>query len=93
VSQPAFCIHVRHVSTEHKIPNLENISCITKHVQRVSKHTYVLANKLKALKTDLKKWNEEVFGEVGKKKKELLEGVRELDLVEECCCLEEDERV
>lgn len=42
-------------------------------------------NKLKALKTDLKKWNEEVFGDIGKKKKELLEGIRELDLVEECC--------
>jgi hypothetical protein len=45
--------------------------------------SYILGNKLKALKTDLKKWNEEVFGEVGKKKKELLEGIRELDLVEE----------
>jgi hypothetical protein len=33
-----------------------------------------------------------VFGDIGKKK-ELLEGIRELDLVEECCCLEEDEKV
>jgi hypothetical protein len=31
---------------------------------------YILASKLKALKTDLKKWNEEVFGDLGKKKKE-----------------------
>jgi len=34
--------------------------------------SYVLANKLKALKADLKKWNEEVFGDLGKKKNELL---------------------
>jgi hypothetical protein len=50
--------------------------------------SYVLANKLKALKADLKKWNEEVFGDVGKKKNELLEGIRELDLVKECRYLE-----
>jgi hypothetical protein len=55
--------------------------------------SYILASKLKALKTDLKKWNEKMFGDVGKKKNELLEGIRELDLVEECHCLEEDERV
>jgi hypothetical protein len=51
--------------------------------------SYILANKLKALK----KWNEEVFGDVAKKKKELLEGICELDLIEECHCLGEDERV
>jgi hypothetical protein len=55
--------------------------------------SFILANKFKALKTDLKKWIEEVFGDTGKKKKELLEGIQELDLVEECCCLEEDEKV
>jgi len=55
--------------------------------------SFVLANKLKALKADLKKWNEEVFGDIGKKKKELLEGIRELELIEERCCLEEDEKV
>jgi len=37
---------------------------------------------LKALKVDLKKWNDEVFGDVGKKK-ELLEGIREWDCIEE----------
>jgi len=37
---------------------------------------------LKALKVDLKKWNDEVFGVVGKKK-ELLEGIREWDCIEE----------
>jgi predicted translin family RNA/ssDNA-binding protein len=35
----------------------------------------VLAQKLKALKTDLKKWNEEVFGDVGKRKREMVEGL------------------
>jgi hypothetical protein len=52
-----------------------------------------LAFKLKALKTDLKKWNAEVFGDVGKKKKELLEGIRELDSVDEGRGLEEEEKV
>jgi hypothetical protein len=45
--------------------------------------SYVLANKLKALKADLKKWNAEVFGDAGKKKKELLEGIKELEGFEE----------
>jgi len=55
--------------------------------------SFILANKLKALKTNLKKWNE-VFGDLGKKKKkELLEGIRELDLVEESCCPKEDKKV
>jgi len=35
--------------------------------------SYVLANKLKALKVDLKKWNE-VFDDVGKKKKGVIGG-------------------
>jgi soluble P-type ATPase len=43
----------------------------------------VLANKLKALKVNLKKWNVEVFSDVGKKKKELLEGIRELECIDE----------
>jgi hypothetical protein len=30
--------------------------------------SFVLANKLKLLKRDLKKWNEEVFGNIGRKK-------------------------
>jgi len=55
--------------------------------------SYVLANKLKALKVDLKKWNEDVFGDVGKKKNELFEGIQELDIIAECRCLVEEERV
>jgi hypothetical protein len=34
--------------------------------------SFVLAQKLKALKLDLKKWNEEVFDNVEKRKKTLL---------------------
>jgi len=48
---------------------------------------------LKTLKADLKKWNDEVFGDVGKKKNELLEGIQELVIIEECYCLVEEERV
>jgi hypothetical protein len=52
--------------------------------------SYVLAKKLKALKVDLKKWNEEVFGDVGK---ELLEGIKELEGLEESQGLMEEEQV
>jgi hypothetical protein len=38
---------------------------------------------LKALKSDLKKWNEEVFGNVGKRKKEMVVGLCELDMIAE----------
>jgi hypothetical protein len=34
--------------------------------------SFVLVNKLKTLKTDLKKWNEEVFGDIGRKKKRVV---------------------
>jgi hypothetical protein len=54
--------------------------------------SYILASKLKALKADLKKWNEEVFGDVGKKK-ELLEGIRDLDVIAEDRDLVEEERM
>jgi ABC-type polar amino acid transport system ATPase subunit len=55
--------------------------------------SFVLANKLKALKVDLKKWNAEVFGDVGKKKNELLECINELEYFEEARGLVEEERV
>jgi hypothetical protein len=45
--------------------------------------SYVFARKLKALKVDLKKWNVEVFGDVGKRKKELEEELGELDSIVE----------
>jgi hypothetical protein len=53
----------------------------------------VLAQKLKALNADLKKWNEEVFGNVGKQKKEMAEGLCELELTAEERALTEDERL
>jgi hypothetical protein len=57
--------------------------------------SFVLVNKLKSLKLDLKKWNVEVFGDIGRKKtkktkkqkkkekKELLEGIQEMDVLAE----------
>jgi hypothetical protein len=36
--------------------------------------SFVLANKLKTLKTDINKWNEEVFGDIGRKKKKRVVG-------------------
>jgi hypothetical protein len=39
--------------------------------------SYVLAYKLKVLKSDLKKWNEEIFGNVGQQK-EMMDGIHEL---------------
>jgi hypothetical protein len=42
---------------------------------------------------DLKKWNGEVFGDIGRKKKELLEGIQEMDVVAENRGLMEDEKV
>jgi hypothetical protein len=42
-----------------------------------------MACKLKALKGDLKKWNVEVFGDVGKRKKELEEELGVLDRIVE----------
>jgi hypothetical protein len=55
--------------------------------------SFVLASKLKALKVDLKIWNAKVFGDVGKKKKELLEGIKELECFEEARGLVEEKWV
>jgi hypothetical protein len=54
-----------------------------KHGQRLLFYFIVLANKLKALKGDLKKWNEDEFGHVTMKKNMLMADLRELDLEEE----------
>ena len=43
----------------------------------------VLVQKLKLLKNDLKRWNVEVFGDVNKKKNDLLLQIQDLDRVEE----------
>jgi hypothetical protein len=55
--------------------------------------SFVLANKLQSLKRDLKKWNEEVFGDIGRKKKELLEGIQELDAMAETRGLDQEDKM
>ncbi len=45
--------------------------------------SYILAHKLKALKLDLKRWNEEVFGNVSFKRKLLFEELTEMDVLVE----------
>jgi hypothetical protein len=45
--------------------------------------SYMMARKLIALKGDLKKWNVEVFGDIGRRKKELKEELGELDRIGE----------
>jgi hypothetical protein len=41
--------------------------------------SFVFASKLKALKADLKHWNENQFGHVSLKKKQMMADLRELD--------------
>jgi hypothetical protein len=45
--------------------------------------SFVLASKLKALKFDLKRWNEEVFDNVERKNNILLEKLHVFDVLEE----------
>lgn len=54
--------------------------------------SFVLASKFKALKTDLKKCNEEVFVNVERKKKILLEELCVFDFIEEERALGVEER-
>jgi hypothetical protein len=54
---------------------------------------YVLANKLKPLKVDLKKWNVESFGNVAVKKTQFWIGLAELDNVAEGRPLTVDEKL
>ena len=51
----------------------------------------MLACKLKALKGDLRRWNYETFGHVGKRKM-LLDDVKKLDISGEGCGLNKEER-
>jgi hypothetical protein len=53
--------------------------------------SFVLARKLKALKLDLKKWNEEVFGNVERNKRKLIEDLQAFDVIEESRALGEEE--
>uniref|UniRef100_A0A2N9FU80 Reverse transcriptase domain-containing protein n=1 Tax=Fagus sylvatica TaxID=28930 RepID=A0A2N9FU80_FAGSY len=54
--------------------------------------SFVFANKLKALKVDLKKWNETEFGNVNVQKKTLLAGLREIDTVADSRPLSAEEK-
>ena len=54
--------------------------------------SHVLANKLKALKADLKKWNVESFGNVTVKQNQLWHELAKLDRVAEVWSLSGDER-
>jgi hypothetical protein len=45
--------------------------------------SFVFARKLKALKLKLKKWNEEVFGNVERNKRIIVEDLRAFDVLEE----------
>jgi len=45
--------------------------------------SFVFTRKLKALKADLRKWNKEVFGNVGVQKKNLEKGLSKLDMIAE----------
>ena len=45
--------------------------------------SFILVNKLKALKLDLKKWNLEEFGNVAQKINSLLDSITTLDAIEE----------
>jgi hypothetical protein len=60
--------------------------------QFVGDPSNVLARKLKALKGELRRWNNEVFGHVEKNKKDLLEEIRELDSLEENRDLDDKEK-
>ena len=51
--------------------------------------SFVFARKLKALKLDMKRWNEEVFGNIGRNKRTLLEDLRGFNEHKESRALEE----
>jgi hypothetical protein len=55
--------------------------------------SFILAQKLKALKADLKKWNEQVFGNVEYRRKVLLEELNALDNLEEGRGLDAEEKI
>ena len=54
--------------------------------------SFILAQKLKALKVDLKKWNREVFGDLAFRKKNLLTDLMGLDAREETVGLSNEDQ-
>ena len=55
--------------------------------------SFILAQKLKALKVDLKKWNREEFGNLAFRKKNLLTELMGLDAREELVGLSNEEQI
>ena len=53
---------------------------------------FILAQKLRALKADLKKWNREEFGDLAFRKKYLLAELMGLDAIEELLGLSNEEQ-
>jgi hypothetical protein len=53
--------------------------------------SFVFACKIKALKMNLKTWNEEVFRNIGRNKRNLLEDLRMFDVHEESRAFDEEE--
>ena len=51
-----------------------------------------MANKLKLLKNDLKKWNVEVFGNVEEQGKQMWKDLSKFETIEEICGLTEEEK-
>ncbi len=54
--------------------------------------SFVLVQKLKALKSDIQRWNREDFGDINHKKDELMGSIQELDRVEDFRPLSAEER-
>jgi hypothetical protein len=71
---------------------VEQVKIWCQSYQFVGDPSDVLAQKLKALKGDLRRWNIEVFGHVDKRKKALLEEIKELDSFQEDRGLDEEEK-
>ena len=59
----------------------------------VGSPSFILAQKLKALKADLKKWNREDFGDLALRKKNLLTELMGLDVREELVGLSNKEQI
>jgi hypothetical protein len=55
--------------------------------------SYILNQKLKSLKVDLRRWNKEIFGDVNLRKNDLQAQIQDLDLVEETRPLSAEEGV
>ena len=55
--------------------------------------SFIMANKLKALKADLKQWNVQVFGNVTLKQQGVLQSIQRLEVIAESRLLSEEEKI